>query len=134
MTIAMLGLGLYAVVIAIIMRSRRETVQFLRRHHAITDRDSIDQFKALARRNMKTVPPLTGLFFVAMALTAQLIIHHRVIGFVALLLLTALVAWSALALNGVEKRVRELPCPDPALALEYERVAQSWLSDLWPRF
>jgi hypothetical protein len=113
---------------------RLETVRFLAKHATITDLASLEDFKTLARRNMKAVFPLIAAFLVGMALNALLIKHDPLFGFVTFLLLNGLVVWSALSLRKVENRARELPCPDPALAARYQRIAQSWLSDPWPKF
>ena len=134
MTIAMNGLAVYALVIATNILFHREAVRFLETHAAITDKASLEAFKNLARRNMKAVFPLIGAFIVGMTLTARLIIHYPLIGFTTFLLINVLLVSSALALNKVERWARELPCPDPALASEYQRISQSWLSDLWPGF
>ncbi len=134
MTIGILGLLVYALVIVAILYARREVNQFLRQHDVIANSSDLEAFKRLARRNMKAVFPLAALFFAGMGLTAQLIIQHRVIGFVTILLVNGLVVGSALALNRVEKQARELSCSDPALESEYRRILESWLNDSWPRF
>jgi len=136
MTIIMgiMGIALYALVIALHLHFRRETVRFLVKHGTIADLASLEDFKHLARRNMKAVYPFIAAILVGMALSAQLIKHDPLFGFVTFLLLNGLVVWSALSLRNVEIRARELPCPDPALAAKYQRIAQSWLSDSWPRF
>ena len=131
---AIIGLALYAVVIALNLFFRRETIRFLAKHAAITDVAGLEAFKNLARRNMKAALPLMAAFLVAMALSAFLIIVDPLVGFVTFLLANGLVVWSALALRKVEIRVRELPCPDPALAATYKRISTSWLSDPWPDF
>ena len=131
---ATIGYVLYAVVIALNIFFRRETVRFLAKHTAIIDSVSLEAFKNLARRNMKAVLPLTALFLVAMALSAFLIIHDPLFGFVAFLLANGLVVWSALALRKIEILARELPCPDPTLGAAYQRISKSWLSDPWPDF
>jgi hypothetical protein len=131
---SIIGFALYIIVIALNIYFRLEAVRFLAEHAAITDLGSLEDFKNLARRNMKAVFPLIAAFLVGMALSAQLIIHSPVFGFVALLFVNGLVVWSALALRKVESRARELPCPDPALAAAYQRISKSWLSDPWPNF
>jgi len=131
---AALGYVLYAAVIAVNIFFRQETVRFLAKHTALTDMVSLDAFENLARRNMKAVFPLTAVLLLAMGLSAFLIILDPLFGFVAFLLANGLVVWSALALRKVENRARELPCLDPALAVAYRRVSNSWLSDPWPDF
>ena len=134
MTFAILGLVVYALVIAALIFARRDVVLFLREHPAITDQGSLETLKKLARRNMKAVLPMVALFFAGMALTMQLMVLDLATAFVALLLANGLVVWAALILNRTERRACELPCPDPELASQYRRVTESWLSDLWPRF
>ncbi|MBE7464904.1 MAG: hypothetical protein HS116_15620 [Planctomycetes bacterium] len=134
MTLGMLGLLVYALVIVAILYACWEVNQFLRQHEVIAHSSDLEAFKKLARRNMKAVFPLAALFFAGMGLTAQLILQHRVIGFVAILLVNGLVMGSALALSKAEKQARELSCSDPALEAEYRRVSESWLNDSWPRF
>lgn len=134
MIFGILGLCVYALVIAALIYARRDVVLFLREHPAITDQGGLETLKKLARRNMKAVLPMVALFFTGMALTMQLMVLDLMTAFVALLLANGLVVWSALVLNKTERRARELPCPDPGLASEYRRVTESWLSDLWPRF
>ncbi len=132
--IGIVGIALYTIIIALNIYFRLETVRFLARHATIVDLASIEDFGNLARRNMKAVFPFIAAFLLGMALSAQLIKHDPLFGFVTFLLLNGLVVWSALSLRKVEKRARELPCPDPALAATYQRIAQSWLADPWPRF
>jgi hypothetical protein len=129
-----IGLALYGVVIALNIYFRLETVRFLANHEAIADLASLEDFKNLARRNMKAVFPLIAAILVAMALSAQLIIHTPLLGFVTFLLVNGLLVWSALALRKVENRARQLPCPDANLAAPYQRVTKSWLSHPWPDF
>jgi len=128
------GTALYALVIALGIYFRLETARFLAKHATITDVASLEAFKKLARRNMKAVYPFVGATLLGMVLSAQLIIHDPLLGFVTFLVLNGLVVWSGLSLRRVENRARELPCPDPTLAAAYRRIAQSWLSDSWPRF
>lgn len=132
--LAIIGLAVYAIVIALMLNFRLDTARFLAKHAAITDLASLEDFKNLARRNMKAVFPLVAAFLVAMALSAQLIVLSLVFGFVTLLIVNGLVVWSALALVKVENQARELPCLDPTLAASYQRVSKSWLSDPWPNF
>lgn len=132
--LGIIGIALYAMVIALGIYLRLETVRFLAKHATIADVASLEDFKNLARRNMKAVYPFIAAILLGMALSAQLIIHDPLFGFVTFLILNGLVVWSGLSLRKVENRARELPCPDPTLAATYQRIAQSWLSDPWPRF
>ncbi|GMV80135.1 MAG: hypothetical protein AMXMBFR7_13190 [Planctomycetota bacterium] len=134
MTLGILGLLVYALIIVALLYARWDVNQFLRQHAVIANSSGLEAFKRLARRNMKAVFPLTALFIAGMGLTAQLIIQHRLIGFVTILLVNGMVVGSALVLNKAEKQARELSCADPALETEYRSVAESWLNDSWPRF
>ena len=132
--LGIIGVALYAAAIAGGLYFRLQTARFLAKHATIADAAGLEEFKNLARRNMKAVYPFVAAIFLGMALSAQLIIHDPVLGFATFLLLNILVVWSGLSLRKVENRARELACPDPALAATYQRIAQSWLSDSWPRF
>src|SRR5687767_5674570 len=134
MKFGILGIALYAVVIGFNLFFRRETLRFLAQHAAIADLTDLEAFKNLARRNMKAVLPLLALIILGMILIAQLVIYDPLSGFVSFLLVNGLLAWSALYLRKVETRARALTCLDPALVTEYQRVANLWLSDAWPRF
>jgi len=128
------GIALYAMAIALGIHFRMETVRFLAKHATIPDDASLEAFRNLARRNMKAVYPFVAAIVAGMALSAQLVILDPLFGFVTFLILNGLVVWTGFALRTVENQVRELPCPDPTLSATYRRIAQSWLSDAWPRF
>jgi len=132
--LGIIGIALYAMAIALGVHFRRATLGFLAKHASIADVASLEEFKSLARHNMQAVYPFIVAILLGMALSTQLIIHDPTLGFVTFLILNGLVVWSGLSLQKVERRARELPCPDPALAATYRRIAQSWLDDAWPRF
>ena len=105
----------------------------LSRTLSIDSRQSLEDFKRIARRQMYQALVQMGLLVAACILGLYGILTGRL----SLLLVIAVngaIFGISRALQGIERRARSLPVSEEQLASEYRRVCEAWVRKPFPDF
>lgn len=134
----MLLLGLYAVLylwaIAASLWLSRGVANFLATHDEISSTTALEDFKALARRNMYFALVQIGVLGLGILLGIALIGMYGLLGFVVVLVANAALLAAGYRGSRLEKRARSLPAAEDSLRQEYQHVSQSWVKKALPDF
>lgn len=126
--------GIYLAAVGVSVASAASLQRFAAAHPAIADRATLDEYKALVRRQMYLALGMLGLL--AAGIVAGLALIHRqglpALG--AVLAANAVVFLFGMLHRRSERRVRSLPAASQELDAEYQRVSTSWVKKAVPDF
>lgn len=106
---------------------------FPSRGKGITTQTDLEEFKAMARRQMYQAL-LQMVLLGAGCVIGLYGIFTGKLGLLLVVALNGLVFVMGTAFKGLERRARSLPVDDPGLQAEYTRVCDSWLHKPTPDF
>lgn len=107
---------------------------FLKATPCISDEQSLDRFKAVARLN-KYLGLLLVVFFAGGAVIGiMLVLRHGLLGLAGVLLANAVAFALAKCLGKFEKLARSLPASSEDLAQRHRQISEAWVKKLFPDF
>jgi len=111
-----------------------EVRRFVKETTSIADPETLERFKAIARRNMRLA--LVQIVFLGsgLLLGIVLIVVHGVPALLVVLATNAVLIAISRYLGHFEKLARSLPAATPALEAEHQRVSKVWVSQMLPDF
>lgn len=111
-----------------------EASGFLREHPVIRGPQSLEAFKAMARRNMRGSLVLLVSGLASLLVSVLLIDTHGVAALFLVLGAYAVQGLLSANLMRLERKTRELECPDAELKEAHRAVGQSWRKKMLPDF
>lgn len=111
-----------------------EARRFLREHPVIDGPPSLEAFKAMARRNMRGALVLIVCGVASLVVAVFLVNAHGSPGLAIVLGAYAVHGLLSVYLVRLERRARELECPDAALREDHQAVGMSWRKKMLPDF
>jgi hypothetical protein len=125
---------LNAALMAVLIWARSVLVRFMARHSAIEDEASLTAFKTVARWNMFGALAFLACGVIAILWSWLLTNQYGLQGLIIVLGVSIPSLLISLSTKKLETRARALPCSDPALKVEYERISQVWVKKALPDF
>lgn len=111
-----------------------EVRRFVKETASIADPETLERFKAIARRNMRLALLQAVFLLTGIILGIVLIVAHGMTALVAVLATNAVLIAVSKYLGYFEKQARSLPAATPALEAEHQRVSKVWVSRMLPDF
>lgn len=120
--------------IAAVLWGTGEARRFLRAHAHVREPQALEAFKTLARRNMLAAIGVLILGAGSLGLALLVVRDLGAVGLATVIALYAPCTLLSIRLTKLEGRTRNLPCEDPSMLAEYQRVGTSWRKKLLPDF
>ena len=127
-------LGFNAALAVATARSRRDLNAFLGKYDAMQDAQCLEEFKRIARWNMRMALCFLSLGAVSIAMAIYLANEFGPAGMGLVLLVSVPGFYMGQSTKAIELRARSLACSDPELQAEYSRVSTSWVKKLLADF
>ena len=120
--------------IAVLIRARSVLVRFLKARTSIESDLVLSEFKNVARWNMYGALAFLICGGAALIWGILLTLSYGLLGAIIVLMLNFPTLLIGLNLKKIEVQSRNLPCNDPVLRKEYERVSEAWVKNVLPNF
>lgn len=119
---------------AVLIRARSVLVQFLKTFSSIESDLVLSDFKNVARWNMYGALAFLICGGAALIWGIFLFQWYGLLGTIIVLMLSVPSLLISLSLKKLEVQSRNLPCNDPVLKKEYEKVSEAWVKKALPNF
>lgn len=119
---------------SLVLLSKKHLTAYLARYPIITDRESFDALKPIARTNMYSA--LMSLLFLCVGSLAAImtIINFSWLTSITVVVMSLVTSMMFNAYNGLEQRIKQLECTEDKLEEELELILDCWMNKPFSNF